>query len=42
MRFALNQERFTVGDLPGELDEEGKIVVVRRLVKEGLAIVLEY
>lgn len=42
VRFALNHERFTVGDLPGELDEEEKIVVVRRLVKEGLALVLEY
>jgi len=41
VRFALNKERFAIGDLPGELDEEEKIVVVRRLVKEGLALVLE-
>jgi len=42
VRFALNNERFAVGDLLGELDDEEKIVVIRRLVKEGLVIVLEY
>lgn len=41
VRFALNNERFAVRELPGELDDEGKTVVVRRLVKEGLAVVLE-
>lgn len=39
VRFALNHARFAVRDLPGELDDEGKIVVVRRLVKEGLVAV---
>jgi ribosomal protein L16 Arg81 hydroxylase len=39
VRFALNHTRFAVRDLPGELDDEGKVVVVRRLVKEGLAVV---
>jgi ribosomal protein L16 Arg81 hydroxylase len=39
VRFALNHARFAVRDLPGELDDEGKIVVVRRLVKEGLVVV---
>ncbi|HEU5412090.1 MAG TPA: cupin domain-containing protein [Candidatus Acidoferrales bacterium] len=42
VRFALHNERFAVDDLPGELGEEEKIVVVRRLVKEGLAVVSEY
>ena len=41
-RFALNHERFAVGNLPGDLDPEEKIVLVQRLVKEGLAVVLEY
>lgn len=40
VRFALNSERFRVGDLPGALDEEEKIVVVRRLVKEGLVVIV--
>jgi hypothetical protein len=29
-------ERFRVGDLPGRLDEPSKLVLVRRLVREGL------
>jgi bifunctional lysine-specific demethylase and histidyl-hydroxylase NO66 len=28
-------ERFTAADLPGELDEAGRVVLVRRLVREG-------
>lgn len=40
VRFALNNARFRVSDLLGGLDDEGKIVVVRRLVKEGLVVVL--
>ena len=36
VRFALESERFKVGDLPGELDDEGKLVLIRRLVREGL------
>jgi hypothetical protein len=26
---------FRVGDLPGDLDDEGRLVLVRRLVREG-------
>ncbi len=26
---------FTAADLPGDLDEEGRLVLVRRLVREG-------
>ena len=29
-------EPFTAADLPGELDDEGRLVLVRRLVREGL------
>ena len=36
VRFALESERFAVGDLPGDLDDEGKLVLIRRLVREGL------
>lgn len=36
VRFALESDRFTVGDLPGDLDDEGKRVLIRRLVREGL------
>lgn len=31
-----DHERFRVGDLPGRLDEPSKLVLVRRLVREGL------
>lgn len=40
VRFALSQSRFSVRDLPGNLDDEGKLVLVRRLVREGLMLVL--
>jgi ribosomal protein L16 Arg81 hydroxylase len=36
VRFALNQARFFVKDLPGNLDDAGKLTVVRRLIGEGL------
>lgn len=36
VRFALSQERFAVRDLPGDLDEPGKLTLVRRLIREGL------
>jgi hypothetical protein len=29
------EEPFRVSDLPGQLDEEGRLVLVRRLVREG-------
>lgn len=31
-----NHESFRVGDLPGELDDDSRVVLVRRLVREGL------
>ncbi len=34
--FALGGTPFEVRDLPGELDDDGKLVLARRLLKEGL------
>lgn len=39
LRFALDTPRFKVSDLPGELDDDGKLVLIRRLVREGLVMV---
>lgn len=36
VRFALGQKRFAVRDLPGDLDEPGKLTLARRLIREGL------
>ena len=36
LRHALTTERFRVRDLPGDLDDAGKLVLVRRLIREGL------
>src|SRR5579864_2374601 len=36
VQFALNHAKFTARDLPGDLDEAGKLAVVRRLIREGL------
>ncbi len=36
LRFALTVPSYRVGDLPGDLDEDGKCVLIRRLVREGL------
>jgi hypothetical protein len=38
VRFALSGETFAVSDLPGVLDEAGKLVLTRRLIKEGMLI----
>jgi ribosomal protein L16 Arg81 hydroxylase len=35
LRFVMEQERFTAADLPPCLDDEGKLVLVRRLIREG-------
>ena len=39
LRFALTSSEFAVRDLPGTLDDAGKLVLVRRLIREGLLIV---
>ena len=36
VQFALNHAKFTARDLPGDLDEAGKLAVVRRMIREGL------
>jgi ribosomal protein L16 Arg81 hydroxylase len=36
LRHALATPKFRVGDLPGELDDAGKLVLAKRLVREGL------
>jgi hypothetical protein len=38
LKFALRGQPFVVRDLPGRLDEASKIVLVRRLIKEGLLV----
>lgn len=40
VQFALSRSEFVVRDLPGELDEAGKLTLIRRLVREGLVVVL--
>jgi hypothetical protein len=40
LRFALNRSRFSIRDLPGILDDSGKLVLIRRLIREGLMVVL--
>ena len=39
-RFALENADFVVKDLPGDLDDAGKVVLVKRLVREGMVRVL--
>lgn len=40
VRFALRHSKFAVGNLPGNLDNAGKLVLVRRLIREGLLVAL--
>ncbi|MFO0682713.1 MAG: cupin domain-containing protein [Sandaracinus sp.] len=35
-RYALETASFAVRDLPGDLDDEGKLVLIKRLVREGM------
>jgi ribosomal protein L16 Arg81 hydroxylase len=39
VRFALGHSAFVVRELPGDLDDQGKLVLVRRLIREGLLVV---
>ena len=39
VRYALSTPRYKIGNLPGTLDDEGKITLVGRLVREGLVMV---
>jgi len=40
LEHALSHERFVVEELPGDLDDEGKVVLVERLIREGLVATL--
>jgi hypothetical protein len=40
VRFALSHARFVIEDLPGRLDDAGKLTLVRRLIREGLVMAL--
>jgi hypothetical protein len=41
VRFALSHPRFAVGNLPGNLDDAGKLTLIRRLIREGLVVALQ-
>jgi len=41
LRDALARARFRVDDLAGDLDSEGKVVLVRRLIREGVMRLIE-
>jgi hypothetical protein len=40
VRFALSCGRFSLRDLPGNLDDAGKLNLIRRLIREGLVVAL--
>jgi ribosomal protein L16 Arg81 hydroxylase len=40
LEFALTHENYRIADMPGDLDDPGKLVLVRRLVREGLVEIL--
>jgi ribosomal protein L16 Arg81 hydroxylase len=42
VHVALRKTRFRVRELPGDLDNEGKLVLIRRLILEGLVKTLEF
>jgi ribosomal protein L16 Arg81 hydroxylase len=39
VQFTLSRPEYVVRDLPGNLDDEGKLTLIRRLVREGLVVV---
>lgn len=36
LEFAITSPRFTMADMPADLDDAGKVVLLRRLIREGL------
>ncbi len=40
LEHALTHEDYRIGDLPGDLDDPGKLVLIRKLVREGLVEIL--
>ncbi len=41
VRFALGHSRFILRDLPGDLDDAGKLTLIQRLIREGLVVALD-
>ncbi|MBY6202935.1 cupin domain-containing protein [Maritalea mobilis] len=39
LEYAITTPAFRIADMPGELDDAGKVVLVKRLVREGLMVV---
>lgn len=39
LEHAVTHDSYRIGDLPGELDDAGKLVLIRRLVREGLVFI---
>lgn len=40
LEYALNTDEYRIGDVPGDLDDAGKLVLIKKLVREGLVEVL--
>lgn len=40
VRYALSHARFVVREIPGGLDDESKVTLVKRLIREGLVVAL--
>ena len=38
--FALRNSTFVVRELPGNIDDQGKLALVRRLIREGLVVIV--
>ncbi len=38
LEYAISTDSFTLADLPGDLDTDGRAVLIRRLVREGLVM----
>ena len=36
LRFAVQHDRYTARDLPTSLDDAGRMVLIRKLIKEGV------
>lgn len=40
VRFTLRNSPFVVREIPGNLDDQGKLALIRRLIREGLVVIL--
>jgi hypothetical protein len=41
LEHALTHDEYRIADLPGDLDDPGKLVLIRKLVREGLVEILD-